>query len=110
MSEAFNDLCDEQLKILAKLHNITDYEVKSREQLLLIINEFFGGLELEQFKVLAKYYGLENYESKTLEELKNAVIVSEVLSRINDDINNVPRLNITRDLSNNNFYLEFVKN
>lgn len=109
MSEAFNSLSETHIRIIAKFYNIADYTTKPHEELVTILNEFFGGLELEQFQVLAKYYGLANYEVKTLEELKDALIVHEAISRINCDINQTPSLNITRDPSNNNYYLEFVK-
>ena len=50
-----------------------------------------------------------SFKVKTLEELKNALLVNEVISQINCDINQIPFLNITHDPSTNNYYLEFVK-
>jgi hypothetical protein len=110
MSDAFNLLNETHVKLIAEHHAIEDYENKSREELLAIINKDFSGLELEQFKVLAKHYNFDNYENKTLEELRNSVIVQEFLNLYNIDISNVsfPKINITRDLSNN-YHLDFIK-
>ena len=50
-----------------------------------------------------------SFKVKTLEELKNALLVNEVISKIKCDFNQTPILTITHDPSTNNYYLEFVK-
>lgn len=50
-----------------------------------------------------------SFKVKTLEELKDALLVNEVISKINCDIKQTPSLKISHDPSTNNYYLEFGK-
>lgn len=57
----------------------------------------FGYLNVDELKVVAKYYKLEGYRNMRRHEL-----VSLLVSHLNKPINiNVPRLNVSRDLSAN---------
>lgn len=57
----------------------------------------FGHLKVDELKVVAKYYKLEGYKNMRRHEL-----VSLLVSYLNKPINyNVPRLNVSRDLSAN---------
>ena len=56
-----------------------------------------GHLNVDELKVVAKYYKLEGYKNMRRHEL-----VSLLLSHLNKPVNyNVPRLNVTKDLSDN---------
>lgn len=56
-----------------------------------------GHLNVDELKVVAKYYKLEGYKNMRRHEL-----VSLLISHLNKHVNyNVPRLNVSRDLSDN---------